>query len=56
LLSSVSARVDPAVLNPSVSPLTWPQLSWLPLLAVLVGLLPAFLTPPAAVELAVVVS
>jgi energy-coupling factor transport system permease protein len=56
LLSSVSARVVPTVLNPSVSPLTWPQLSWLPLLAVLVGLLPAFLTPPAAVELSVVVS
>jgi energy-coupling factor transport system permease protein len=48
LLAFLSARLDPANVNPSVFPLTWPQLSTLPLVAVLVGLVPAFVTPPAA--------
>jgi energy-coupling factor transport system permease protein len=48
LLASLSARVDPSELSPSVFPLTWPQLSTLPLVAVLIGLVPAFVTPPAA--------
>jgi energy-coupling factor transport system permease protein len=46
-LAFVSAHVDPAELYPSVSPLTWPQVSALPLVAILVGLVPALATPPA---------
>lgn len=42
-----TSRVDPGNLNPSLQPLTWPQLSWLPLAGILVALLPAVLTPPA---------
>ncbi len=45
LLLSMSARVDPSNLNPSLAPLSWPQLSALSLLGALVGLLPAVATP-----------
>ncbi|MGW7291313.1 CbiQ family ECF transporter T component [Streptomyces xiamenensis] len=45
-LMYVSTRVDPANLYPSLSPLSWPEVAALPAVAVLVGLLPAFLTPP----------
>jgi energy-coupling factor transport system permease protein len=42
----LSARVDPADLVPSLSPLAWPQPAMAPLLGILVGLLPAFVAPP----------
>ncbi len=38
--------VDPGNLNPSLSPLRWPELSVVPLLGVVVGALPAWLSPP----------
>lgn len=41
----ISSSVDPTNLNPSLVYLSWPTLSWLPLLGVLLGLIPAFLTP-----------
>lgn len=41
----VASSVDPTNLNPSLVYLSWPTLSLLPLCAVLLGLLPAFLTP-----------
>lgn len=41
-----SSSVDPTNLNPSLITLSWPQLAWLPLFGVLLGLLPSFLTPP----------
>ncbi|WP_111601067.1 CbiQ family ECF transporter T component [Streptomyces sp. Amel2xB2] len=47
-LMYVTTKVDPADLYPSLSPLTWPELGLLPALAVLAGLLPAWLTPPPA--------
>lgn len=37
--------IDPTNLNPSLARLSWPQLAWQPLAGVLVGLLPAVLTP-----------
>lgn len=40
-----SSWVDPMQLYPSLVPLGWPTVSWLPLVAVLVGVLPAVLTP-----------
>ncbi|MFD4636330.1 energy-coupling factor transporter transmembrane component T [Lentzea sp. NPDC058436] len=40
-----TSLVDPANLNPSLIQLSWPLLSWEPLLGVLIGVLPAFLTP-----------
>jgi energy-coupling factor transport system permease protein len=47
----MSARVDPSDLVPSLSPLAWPQLATAPLIGILVGLLPAFVTPvPVAVD------
>ncbi|MDX6319088.1 MAG: energy-coupling factor transport system permease protein, partial [Nocardioidaceae bacterium] len=46
LLSFVSARVDPLDLNPSVYPLTWPQLPLLALVALLLGLVPVVAAPP----------
>jgi energy-coupling factor transport system permease protein len=46
LLSFLSARLNPSGLNPSVYPLSWPQLPVLPLLGVLVGLGPLLVTPP----------
>jgi energy-coupling factor transport system permease protein len=44
-----TSRVDPANLNPSLTTLSWPQLAWAPLCGVLVGLTPAWLTPPPVV-------
>jgi energy-coupling factor transport system permease protein len=41
------ARADPSVAYPSVSPPVWPQLPPGAVLAVLVGLLPAWAAPPA---------
>ncbi|GLW89565.1 energy-coupling factor transporter transmembrane component T [Actinokineospora globicatena] len=40
-----TSSVDPTNLNPSLIILSWPMLSWAPLCGVLVGVLPAFLTP-----------
>ncbi|MEV5575227.1 energy-coupling factor transporter transmembrane component T [Spirillospora sp. NPDC052269] len=40
-----TSSVDPTNLNPSLSDLSWPMLSWTPLLGVLAGVLPAHLTP-----------
>jgi len=40
-------RVDPADLNPSLQPLTWPPLPLGPTIAILIGVLPAFIAPPA---------
>jgi energy-coupling factor transport system permease protein len=48
VLVYVTSRVDPANLNPSLQPLTWPSLSVPALLAILVAALPAVLTPPPA--------
>jgi energy-coupling factor transport system permease protein len=44
-LLALSAVLDPAPLHPSVIPLTAPALPLLPAAAVLLGLLPAFVTP-----------
>ncbi|MGW7538329.1 energy-coupling factor transporter transmembrane component T [Amycolatopsis sp. NPDC054798] len=44
----LTSTVDPANLNPSLARLGWPALSWLPLAGVLIGVLPALLTPPPA--------
>ncbi|MDX6309039.1 MAG: energy-coupling factor transport system permease protein [Nocardioidaceae bacterium] len=44
----LTSRVDPANLNPSLYPLQWPQVSWLPMVGILAGLVPAFATPPPA--------
>ncbi|QFG26234.1 CbiQ family ECF transporter T component [Actinomadura sp. WMMB 499] len=41
----VTSGVDPTNLNPSLTDLSWPMLSWAPLCGVLAGALPAFLTP-----------
>nr|WP_241266239.1 energy-coupling factor transporter transmembrane protein EcfT [Streptomyces boncukensis] len=49
LLMQLLARTDAAALYPSLSPLTWPEVPPLALLAALAGALPAALTPaPAA--------
>ncbi|RMI36428.1 energy-coupling factor transporter transmembrane protein EcfT [Actinomadura harenae] len=40
-----TSSVDPTNLNPSLTDLSWPMLSWTPLLGVLAGVLPAHLTP-----------
>lgn len=45
-LVSVSSRVDPLNLNPSLSPLSWPELAPWPLAGILLALAPAFATPP----------
>ncbi|ARQ71577.1 CbiQ family ECF transporter T component [Streptomyces marincola] len=45
-LMYLSTRVDPADLYPSLTPLAWPEVPALPMLAVLAGLLPAHLAPP----------
>jgi energy-coupling factor transport system permease protein len=44
-LMYVTARVDPAHLNPSLTPLAWPQVGALASCAVLIGLVPAFAAP-----------
>jgi energy-coupling factor transport system permease protein len=41
-----TSSVDPTNLNPSLIELSWPMLSWAPLCGVLLGLVPAFLSPP----------
>ncbi|WBB63796.1 energy-coupling factor transporter transmembrane component T [Streptomyces sp. WMMC500] len=41
-----TSSVDPLNLNPSLTTLSWPMLSWAPLAGVLLGVLPAFLSPP----------
>ncbi|EME58820.1 energy-coupling factor transporter transmembrane component T [Amycolatopsis decaplanina] len=41
----VTSSVNPMNMNPSLIDLSWPALSWGPLLGVLIGVLPAFLTP-----------
>ncbi|OOC05826.1 energy-coupling factor transporter transmembrane component T [Amycolatopsis azurea] len=40
-----TSEVNPMNMNPSLINLSWPPLSWGPLFAVLIGVLPAFLTP-----------
>ncbi|KFZ78185.1 cobalt ABC transporter permease [Amycolatopsis sp. MJM2582] len=40
-----TSEVNPMNMNPSLIGLSWPSLSWVPLLGVLIGVLPAFLTP-----------
>jgi energy-coupling factor transport system permease protein len=42
----LTARVDPTDLVPSLSPLAWPQPAPVALTGILVGLLPAFVSPP----------
>jgi energy-coupling factor transport system permease protein len=44
-LMYLTSQVDPANLNPSLTPLAWPQVDALALLAVLIGLVPAFAAP-----------
>ncbi len=46
----LTARIDPASLNPSLSDLTWPQLPLPGMLALAIGVLPAVLTPRPAVQ------
>lgn len=41
----VASRTDAATLQPSLDPIAWPQVALLPAAAVLIGVLPAFLTP-----------
>lgn len=41
-----AARMDPAQLHPSLSPLVWPSLAPMAAAAILAGVLPAWLTPP----------
>ncbi len=43
-----TSTVDPTNLNPSLLTLSWPALSWPPLVGVLLGVLPAWLSPPPA--------
>ena len=42
----VTSRVEPTIAHPSVYPISWPQITLLPLLGILVAALPAVLTPP----------
>ena len=42
----LAGHVDPDNLNPSLQPLHWPTLPVLPLLAILIGALPAWIAPP----------
>ncbi|WP_410595798.1 CbiQ family ECF transporter T component [Amycolatopsis sp. lyj-23] len=46
VLLFATARVDPGRLFPSLSPLRWPEVSWVHALSLLVGALPAVLAPP----------
>ena len=41
-----SSSFDPNDVNPSLAPLSWPPVATLPLVGILVGVLPSFLTPP----------
>ncbi|MGI8434070.1 MAG: energy-coupling factor transporter transmembrane component T [Nocardioidaceae bacterium] len=45
LLVQRGLRIDPADLNPSLSPLSWPQLPVTPVLGILFALLPVVVTP-----------
>ncbi|GIG67482.1 CbiQ family ECF transporter T component [Phytomonospora endophytica] len=45
-LMYLTTRVDPANLYPSLNPLTWPEVGLLPAVAILIGVLPAWLAPP----------
>jgi len=45
-LMYLTTRVDPANLYPSLNPLTWPEVGLLPAVAILLGVLPAWLAPP----------
>ena len=45
-LMYLTTRVDPTDLYPSLNPLTWPQVTVLPVVAAAVGLLPAWFSPP----------
>jgi energy-coupling factor transport system permease protein len=49
----IASRVDPASLYPSLQPLEWPNLSPLPVLAILIGFLPAYIAPPVALRPAI---
>jgi energy-coupling factor transport system permease protein len=40
-----ASSYDPLLLHPSLDPLQWPDLPVLPLVAVLLGVLPAWLAP-----------
>ena len=42
----LAGHVDPDNLNPSLQPLQWPTLQALPLMAILMGALPAWIAPP----------
>lgn len=42
----ISSSIDPTRLNPSLQPLTWPELPLIPTAAVLCGLLAAVIAPP----------
>lgn len=42
----MAGSVDPANLNPSLQPLQWPPLAVLPVVAILIGVLPAWIAPP----------
>ncbi|WP_456114812.1 CbiQ family ECF transporter T component, partial [Streptomyces triticirhizae] len=46
LVMHLASRVDPTDVYPSLTPLSWPEVSALPLAAILLGLLPGYLTPP----------
>jgi energy-coupling factor transport system permease protein len=48
-LMILTSKVDAANLYPSLSPLQWPQVAVVPLLAILIGALPAWLAPPPVV-------
>ena len=45
----VAGGVDPDNLYPTLQPLRWPTLGWLPLVGALCGALPAWLAPPVEV-------
>ncbi len=45
-----AASIDPANLNPSLQPLTWPSLPVMATLGILIGALPAWIAPPVRVD------
>jgi energy-coupling factor transport system permease protein len=49
----IAGSVDPASLYPSLQPLQWPNVSPLPVLAILIGFLPAYVAPPVALRPAI---
>lgn len=44
----LASSLDPAQLYPSVDPLAWPSLAFVPLVGIAMALLPAWVTPPPA--------